>query len=74
IILSKENSLWNENYIKTLKRNIAFLTLRQLIKTKGKIPDEIKKLAHDDKTFYHWFPLALIQVIIGKPLGIYKPD
>lgn len=74
IPLSKENMRWVNTHIKALKHNIAFLTLRQFFKTKGKIPEEIKKLAHDDKTFYHWFPISIIQVIIGKSLGIYKPD
>ncbi len=74
ITLSKDNMLWNNELLKSVKRNIAFLALRQFFKTKGKIPEEIKKLARDDKTFYHWFPLSVIQVIIGKPLGIYKPD
>ncbi|MEK6746110.1 MAG: glycosyltransferase [Pseudomonadota bacterium] len=72
--ISKNDMLWNKALIKSIKLNIAFLALRKFFKTKGRIPEEIKKLAHDDKTFYHWFPLALIQVIIGKPLGIYKPD
>lgn len=74
ILLSKDDRIWIKSRITSLKRNIAFLTLRQFIKTKGKIPEEIRKLARDDKTFYHWFPLSIIQVIIGKPLGIYKPD
>lgn len=74
IPLSRENLRWIKNHIKMLGRNIAFLALRQFIKTKGKIPEEIRKLAHEDKAFYHWFPLSVVQVVIGKPLGIYKPD
>lgn len=74
IPLSKNDKVWIESRITSLKRNIAFLSLRHFIKTKGKIPEETRKLANTDKTFYHWFPLSVIQVIIGKPLGIYKPD
>jgi succinoglycan biosynthesis protein ExoW len=74
IKLSKDNALWNDAHIKSLKRNIAFLALRQFIKTKGKIPQEIKKLAREDKTFYRWFPVCLIQVATLKALGIYKPN
>jgi succinoglycan biosynthesis protein ExoW len=73
-VLSKDNTLWNNAHIKSLKCNIAFLTLRQFFKTKGKVPDEIKKLAREDKTFYRWFPVCLIQVLVGRVLGIYKPD
>ncbi len=74
IILSKDNTLWNDKHLKSLKLNIAFLSLRQFFKTKGKIPDEIKKLAREDKTFYSWFPVCMVQAVFGKALGVYKPN
>ncbi len=74
ITLSTENLMWNNEYINKFKRKIAFLALRQFIKTKGKIPQEIKRLAGEDRTFYYWFPVCLIQVATLKALGIYKPN
>ena len=73
IALSKDNILYNDILIKSFKRNIAFFALRQFLKKKGKIPYEIKKLARENKNFYLWFTICLLQVVVGKVLGIYKP-
>ncbi len=71
--LSLENDRWNDKYIQGIKRKIAFLSLRQFIKTRGKWPVEIKALGREDRNFFSWFPLSLFQAGAGKALGLYRP-
>ena len=73
IPLSPENAAWNHRHIQYLKRKVAFLSLRYLFKTKGNLPQEIRQLAREDKTFYQWFPISLLEAGVGRALGLYHP-
>jgi len=72
--LTQDNIVWNKSFIATLRRKVVFLSLRQIVRNKGKCPDELKALAREDKWFYVWFPLYLFQVVTGKILGLYNPS
>jgi len=74
IALSRANDIWNDWHINVLKRNIAFLSLRHFLKTRGKWPVELRAFAHDVKNFFLWFPASLLQVGVGRALGVYHPD
>lgn len=71
--LSRENDKWNDAYIQSLKRKIAFLTLRRFIKNRGAWPKEIKALSREDGSFWGWFPVRALEAGVGRALGVYRP-
>jgi succinoglycan biosynthesis protein ExoW len=73
IELTPDNLQWNANYIADHRRKIAFHTLRRFIKNKGKWPSEVTALARQDSSFWGWFTLNTIQVVVGRLLGLYRP-
>jgi succinoglycan biosynthesis protein ExoW len=53
--------------------DFAFHALRRMVKTWGRIPPEVFRLAQTDPSFYRWFPLAALRVVAGYFIGSYKP-
>lgn len=64
----------NNARIAGLKRNIAFLTLRHMVKNTGAVPPEVKDLAKKDKGFAGWFAISALQAVGGKAFGLYRPE
>lgn len=73
IELTPDNLQWNTHYVADHRRKIAFHTLRRFVKNKGKWPPEVSVLAREDNSFWIWFILNTIQVVVGRALGLYLP-
>lgn len=73
IVLPEQSAAWNSCKIKSLRINFAYHSVRRIIKLRA-FPNEIKRLAIEDKFFLCWFPYYALGAFIGKPLGLFKPE
>ena len=62
----------NDVAIARLRRKLAFLCLRRLIRNK-RWPVELGLLAREDASVFAWFPLCAVQVAVGRALRLYSP-
>lgn len=58
---------------KEVRRQFAYFTLRWFLKRRGPWSPELRALVNADPDFPTWYPLALLQVMIMYPLGLFKP-
>ena len=73
VLLAPADAAWNKRHIASLRRNIAFLSLRQFARDRGRCPAELTELAREDRWFPAWFPAYAVQVAVGRAVGVYRP-
>jgi succinoglycan biosynthesis protein ExoW len=59
--------------IRQERRNIAFFFLRALAKKRPNALSDIRRLMHDDPSFWRWFPFSAASVIVLFPLRRFSP-
>lgn len=55
------------------RRNFVFHTVRHFIKTKGRVPIQLRFMIRADPSFLIWFPLCFLRMLVEYPIGRYKP-
>ena len=68
----------NQNYLlaetKSIQRDFAFLTVRYFLKYREKWPQELRTMVRQDPTFWRWYPMCVLYVMVLYPLRLYKPQ
>lgn len=72
--LARQDYTWNRNCIAGLRRDLVFHTVRKFIRSRGAWPQELRRIAVEDKWFAGWFAVSFVQVSLGKLLGLYRPE
>jgi succinoglycan biosynthesis protein ExoW len=63
----------NLRAVRDWRNNFAFHTVRRMLASKGKFPEEARRLAKIDTGFPVWFPLSLLRIVLGYTLGTFRP-
>jgi hypothetical protein len=71
--LSKHTLTYNAKRLRKLRNDFVFHTIRRTLKGKGALPEETRQLGKADRGFWVWFPASLFRVVVGYPLGSYRP-
>jgi succinoglycan biosynthesis protein ExoW len=55
--------------VRNWRNNFTFHTVRRMLASNGKFPEEARRLVKIDRGFLVWFPLSLLRLALGHVLG-----
>jgi len=63
----------NARRLRKLRNDFVFHSVRRTLKSKGRLPEETRRLAQTDRQFLYWFTGSLLRIVVAYPVGSYHP-